>query len=71
MSLKDKHTEYIARAKSNGARTMTYTTPCCKQSTEDRVPDDDSQWDSLCTCVHCGELYMKIATGDSIKGLMP
>ncbi len=70
MTLKDKHDAYIARAKAAGGATLTYRTPCCDVTAEDRVGPPTGQWDSLTTCATCGELYMKITTADRIIGYL-
>lgn len=59
-----KHIAYVARWKVGGKRTHKLTMPCCGESLEVPAPDKPGgkQWDSLMTCPHCGELFIKIVT---------
>ena len=67
------HTAYVERWKASGKRTLVLKTPCCSADLE--VPsqdrEGDRQWDSLMTCPHCGELFMKIVTFAHAEGRLP
>lgn len=71
LTLLERHTEYIARCKTNGAPTRIYSVPCCGKALEDRVPPAGEQWDALVTCPYCGEMFMKVAHHDLITGHIP
>jgi hypothetical protein len=64
--LKQKHGEYIAKAKAKGMKTLTFRTPCCEKDVEDRAAPAGEKWDTLATCPHCGAMYMKISTAEAI-----
>lgn len=69
-TLKQKHEEYISSVKASGAKTLTYPAPCCGGQIEDRAANTGETWDSLRTCPHCGELFMKVSTDVEITGVM-
>lgn len=72
LTLLDRHKMFIERARAKGATIATYRTPCCAMDTEDRLPcKEQGQWDSLTQCPHCRTMFVKIATHEGIKGLLP
>jgi hypothetical protein len=70
VKLRAAHAAYNERLKAKGVKLATYKVPCCGQQMEDRAPDTPgAQWDSLASCIHCGALFVKIATFDKIEAL--
>lgn len=67
-TLKQKHDEFIAKAKESGAKTLTYRTPCCNKEVEDRVPPKGDVWDTMTVCPHCEKHFFKTATASKIVG---
>ena len=68
-ALFDAHRAHMARYKGHR---HTLSTPCCGNALVVKAPTDPGdQWDSLMTCPHCGELFMKVATSTSARGLLP
>lgn len=65
------HNDYIARAKSNGARILKFNAPCCNGLLETTAPKGaKEQWDSLTRCPHCDQLFMKVVTRGKALGHM-
>jgi hypothetical protein len=74
MGLQDvqrRYAEYVAFAKAKGHSMMAYKVPCCGQTVEGRMAPTGRLWDCLCTCPHCGKMYTKITTADSVVGKLP
>ncbi|MBX9868181.1 MAG: hypothetical protein K2X63_00140 [Burkholderiaceae bacterium] len=69
-TLKQQHEAFIARIKATGAKTLTYTAPCCGKSIEDRAAPKGDVWDTLAMCPHCGEKYMKVSTSTVITATL-
>lgn len=70
-TLKQKHEAYIAKIKAGRGKTLTFKAPCCGAEIEDRAALKGETWDTLTTCPHCGELFMKVATSTKITGTIP
>lgn len=69
-TLKQKHDEFIAKVKAAGKKTLIYTAPCCGKSIEDPAAPKGDWWDTLATCPHCNEIYMKVSTSTSITATL-
>jgi hypothetical protein len=71
-TLTQQHEAYIEKCRARGDHLLSYTAPCCGGVIETRAPaPGERQWDTLATCVHCGEMHMKVVTHTEAKGLMP
>ncbi len=60
-SLQHRHADYIAKVKASGGRILKYRPPCGCPHIETEVPRDNQIWDSMSTCLYCGDLHMKVA----------
>lgn len=70
--LLEAHTQFVATCKEQGLPIKSYSTPCCVQQLEDRVPPESQpQWDSLVSCPFCRALFLKVARHDGITGHIP
>lgn len=65
-ALRTKYDAYITKWKADGKPVLSYRTPCCGEPLDTPAPSDDQQWDSLCTCPACGELYMKVVNSTRV-----
>ena len=70
-SLQHRHADYIAKVKAAGGRTLKYKPPCGCPHIETHAPKYDLFWDSLCVCIHCGDLHMVVAYGTRISADRP
>lgn len=70
-SLQHRHGEYIARVKASGGRILKYRPPCGCPHIETEAPKDRQIWDSLSTCVWCGDLHMKVVLFDRATAMRP
>lgn len=70
-ALRTKHDAYIAKWKADGKPVLSYHTPCCQELLQTPAPPLGQQWDSLCTCPKCGELYMKVVNSSRVIAEIP
>lgn len=62
--------KYAAYMRDWKGRTRTFYTPCCGEEIVTPAPTSKHEtWDSLTTCLHCGQLFMKVVTYDEARGL--
>lgn len=69
--LRRRHNEYIAKCAARGDKLLTYTVPCCGGEMQDIAAPEGQTWDTLATCPHCGECYIKITHHTFIEALRP
>lgn len=70
-TLKQKHEAFITKIKADGGKTLEFKAPCCGAEIEDRAAPKGETWDTLTTCPHCGELFIKVTTSIKIAGAIP
>ena len=63
------HATYIAKCRALGDRIIEVAPPCGCPSIETRAAPRRQVWDSLATCVHCGEIFFLITRGAKAEGL--
>lgn len=66
-SLQYRHADYIAKVKATGGRILKYKPPCGCPHIETEAPKDGQVWNSVCTCLYCGDPHMKVARRDRIS----
>lgn len=69
--LQHRHADYIARVKATGGRILKYKPPCGCTHIETEAPKDGQVWDSLCTCLYCGDLHMKVVSRKRASAYRP
>lgn len=67
--LRRRHEEWLAKCAARGDRLLTYTAPCCGRPLRDRAAPEGQTWDTMATCPHCGEHYLKITHHTFIEAL--
>jgi hypothetical protein len=70
-TLRRQHDAYIAGVIAKGGHVLTFDTPCCDEPMTTTAPRTSETWDSLTTCPHCGEMFMKIVSRTDAVGSMP
>lgn len=64
--LKISYENFLTAVRNNNIKTGSYSCPSCKKDIEAMVPENDEIFDSLSTCPHCGEIFMKVVHSDKI-----
>lgn len=44
-----------------------FNAPCCGQLLKTRRPEEGENWDTMCQCVHCDELFHLDLTRDGMR----
>lgn len=65
------HQQYIDSCKGDGVTLMAYYSPCCQQLIETPAASEGSDRNGTAVCIHCGELYGRKVTHQTVDVWLP
>ena len=62
------YTEYNDQLKAKGIQLTKYPCPCCGMDIEGQPAAKCEVWDTLSSCPHCDDIYLKVSDGEKVYG---